>query len=59
MNRHAVASTARLLALGLVLLDVMIWLQGRHLAPIVHERALIALVGLGFLTWWMIQGREN
>lgn len=59
MNRHTRTSAARLLALGLVLLNMVLWLQGLHLEPAAHERALMALVVLGYLAGWMTQGRDT
>ena len=58
MTKCSPTSIARLVALGLVILNIVVWLQGQHLAPTAHERALIALVALGYLAWWMIQERR-
>lgn len=58
MTKRSPASIARLVALGLVLLNIVLWLQGLHLAPAAHERALIALVVLGYLASWMMQERR-
>ena len=58
MQNRFHTSTVRLVALVLVLLDIVFWLQGLHLEPAAHERALIALVVLGYLAWWMLQERR-
>lgn len=58
MTKRSLTSIARLVALGLVLLNIVLWIQGLHLAPDAHERALIALVVLGYLAWWMMQERR-
>ncbi len=58
MMKRSPTSIARLVALGLVLLNIVLWLQGLHLAPAAHERALIALVALGYLAWWIFQERR-
>ena len=58
MTKRSPTSIARLVALALVLLNIVLWLQGLHLAPDTHERALIALVALGYLAWWITQERR-
>jgi hypothetical protein len=58
MTKRSPTSIARLVALGLVLLNIVLWLQGLHLEPAAHERALIALVALGYLAWWITQERR-
>lgn len=58
MTKRAPTSIARLVALALVLLNIIFWLQGLHLAPSAHERALLALVALGYLARWITQERR-
>jgi hypothetical protein len=58
MTKRSPTSIARLMALALVILNIVLWLQGLHLAPDAHERALLALVALGYLTLWLIQERR-
>jgi hypothetical protein len=58
MTERSPTSIARLVALGLVILNIVLWLQGQHMAPAAHERVLIALVALGYVTWWITQERR-
>jgi hypothetical protein len=50
---------ARIVALGLALLAAVVWLQLQHLAVADHEHALLVLVLVGFLAFWMAQGRRE
>ena len=51
--------TIRVVAIGGVVLAVVAWLQQQHLAPIELEHALVALVFLGYLVFWVTQGRPR
>lgn len=51
--------TMRIVAIGGVVFAVVAWLQRQHLAPIELEHALVALVFLGYLAFWVTQGRRR
>ena len=59
MKKRFVTPTMRMVAIGLTLLAVVVWLQLQHLTLADHEHALIALVGVGYLAFWMAQGHRR
>jgi hypothetical protein len=56
MKNPILTPTARMVAIGLALLAAVAWLQQQHLADAAHEHALVILVFVGFLAFWMAQG---
>jgi hypothetical protein len=55
MKNPILTPTARMVAIGLALLAAVVWLQQQHLANAAHEHALIILVLVGFVAFWMAQ----
>ena len=59
MKHARLLLTVRVVVIAGVMLAVVAWLQQHHLAPVEQEHALIALVILGYLAFWMTQGRRR
>jgi hypothetical protein len=55
MKSPILTPMARMIAIGLALLAAVVWLQQQHLAVAAHEHALIILVFVGFVAFWMAQ----
>lgn len=59
MQNPILSPRARMVVITLVLLAAVTWLQQQHLANTAHMHALLVLVLVGFLAFWMAQGKPK